>query len=108
MVFKRRTEKWEVIEEWRKDEKWEWRGTAAQSGRRVKDKQFNDLDFSPFSIYGHVTSLRLSTDTIPIIQPHTSECASVNEPLRTYGICWYREGGNSGDSTRNNKIGPVA
>jgi hypothetical protein len=53
-------------------------------------------------------SLRLSTDTIPIIQPHTSECASVNEPLKTYGICWYREGGNSGDSTRNNKIGPVA
>ncbi|EKV16521.1 hypothetical protein PDIP_35040 [Penicillium digitatum Pd1] len=40
MVFKRRSKKWEVIEEWRKDEKWEWRGTAAQSGKRVKVRFF--------------------------------------------------------------------
>ncbi|KGO72133.1 hypothetical protein PITC_075710 [Penicillium italicum] len=40
MVFKRRSKKWEVIEEWRKEEKWEWRGTAAQSGKRVKVRFF--------------------------------------------------------------------
>ena len=40
MVFKRRTEKWEVIEEWRKDEKWEWRGTAAQSGEESRYVSF--------------------------------------------------------------------
>ncbi|CRL27849.1 unnamed protein product [Penicillium camemberti] len=44
MVFKRRSKKWEVIEEWRKEEKWEWRGTAAaQSGRRVKESW--DLEY---------------------------------------------------------------
>lgn len=40
MVFKRRIEKWEVIEEWRKEEKWEWRGTAAQSGEESRYVSF--------------------------------------------------------------------
>ncbi|KGO36491.1 hypothetical protein PEX1_044720 [Penicillium expansum] len=105
MVFKRRSKKWEVIEEWRKEEKWEWRGTAAQAGKRVKVRFSFFVFLSFFLPFYYYFSFLLCIFTLIVF---LAEYIVTFYLLKTYGISWYRDGGNSADLTRNYKIVPVA